>query len=305
MITELTRNIKVIRPEGKAIFPYSNSIYVDDDVKTVIDAGAGGRAYADIPVNEVGLLLLSHFHFDHVQGISFFPQARVMAAREEADCYRDADIYMQYSGYARWEELMGYRKIELFSEYMPMPDDVPIPLGFQPVEVAGCFNDGEEIVLGQTTVTAIHTPGHSPGHYSFYFAREGIMFSGDIDISPRGPWYATEFSDFDAFVKSVNKIIDLHPRILVTSHRRIFYEDVEKNLRDFLAIGLTKEEMIYEYLSEPRSVEDIALQDFAYDSQYRTSFHIFWTKMMIIKHLERLEKLGKIRKIETERYVRI
>ena len=54
MIIDLDNNIKLIRPEGKAMFPYCNSIFIDDEIKTLIDAGSGGNAYAQIPKEEIG-----------------------------------------------------------------------------------------------------------------------------------------------------------------------------------------------------------------------------------------------------------
>ncbi len=48
MFIELTACIKVIRPESRAVFPYSNSLYIDDERQTLIDAGSG-RVYQHLP----------------------------------------------------------------------------------------------------------------------------------------------------------------------------------------------------------------------------------------------------------------
>lgn len=308
MIIELTKYIKVIRPEAKAMFPYSNSIYIDDRVKTCIDAGSGGRAYAGIDVNRIELLLLSHNHFDHVNGISFFKNARIMAGQEEEQSYRDPDYFLKYIGYPEWPRLMGEMEQVRMSQYMTMPDDVPAKRGFQDIKLAGLIKDGDVFDLGETSVIALHTPGHSPGHYAYYFEKDGILFSGDIDLAPEGPWYGGGLSDFDALLNSVQRVIDINPRILVTSHRRVFdsrNENITQLLRDYINISLQKEEQSLKYLSEPRTIDDIANQDFIHDFKEKTPFADFWTKMMIDKHMQRLIKLGQVKQIESKYYQRV
>jgi glyoxylase-like metal-dependent hydrolase (beta-lactamase superfamily II) len=39
---------------------------------------------------------------------------------------------------------------------------------------------GDTVALGTDILTAIHTPGHSPGSLSFYCAAQGFVVSGDV-----------------------------------------------------------------------------------------------------------------------------
>ena len=41
------------------------------------------------------------------------------------------------------------------------------------------LKEGTEIRLGNTALTTMHTPGHTPGSAVFYVANEGVLFSGD------------------------------------------------------------------------------------------------------------------------------
>lgn len=305
MLIELSKQIKVIRPEVPAIFPYSNSVYINDEVKTLIDAGAGGRAYQDIPAEKIKLLLLSHYHFDHINGLSFFPAAEVMAGNEESWAYSDEQKYSFASASHRWEELMGVKKDENLKRFTELPDDIPSKTGFKQIQLNGLFKDGDIFELGETTVRAIHTPGHSSGHYAFFFEKEEILFSGDIDISPRGPWYGGEYSDFDDLLLSVEKLRALKAKILVTSHRHIFYEGIDNHLQEFIDIALEKERKILKFLKRPHSLNDIAEQDFVYMSEERSPHTVFWTKMMILKHLNSLLKRNRIKKINDERYIKV
>jgi glyoxylase-like metal-dependent hydrolase (beta-lactamase superfamily II) len=40
--------------------------------------------------------------------------------------------------------------------------------------------DNQEIKFGNTVLTALHVPGHSPGHMAFYAQNEGVVFVGDV-----------------------------------------------------------------------------------------------------------------------------
>ena len=305
MIIELTKHIKLVRPEAKAAFPYSNSLFIDDEVKVMIDAGAGGRAYAATPVEEIQLLLLTHHHFDHINGVSFFKNARKMAGQEEAWAFQDEAKYLRSTGFHRWQELMGSQRLENWDKIISLPDDIPSRPVFQPLELAGVFKDGDVFELGHTSLTAVHTPGHSPGHYAFFFPQERILFSGDLDVSPRGPWYGDEYCDLDDVINSINKLISLQPQILVSSHRRVLDSRVEELMRAYLDIALQREDKILNYLTEPHTIDDIAAQEFINEWEQRSQHVLFWHKMMILKHLHRLEKLAKVAPIGDDKYVKI
>ncbi|HPF20237.1 MAG TPA: MBL fold metallo-hydrolase [Syntrophomonas sp.] len=304
MIIDLDPKIKFIRPQGKAMFPYCNSIYIDDEIKTLIDAGSGGNAYQEIPREEIGLILLSHSHFDHTHGLGYFPQAKIMAGTEEQYAFQDENKFYITAGFQRWEELMGSKKDEKMTMQTPLPDDVLVKPGFRQVELGGVFKDGDEIVVGSTRLLALHTPGHSVGHYGFYFPEKKILFSGDMDISPRGPWYGGYDSDFGEVVASVQKLIALQPEVLVTSHRKVFYDEIEKHLRAYVQIALDRDEKIMDFLAQPRSLQEIAEQELGFYELGRTAFNVFWSKVMILKHLEYHIRAGEVEDLGNHLYKR-
>lgn len=304
MLIELTKQIKLVRPEVPAVFPYSNSLYIDDEVKTMIDAGSGGRAYADIPREEIKLLLLTHHHFDHINGWEFFGNAKIMAGSEEKWAFQDEVKYRESTSNQRWLELMGKPRDEKW-ETMSLPDDIPSRPGFQKIDIAQYFEDGHLFDLGVTSMRAVHTPGHSPGHYAFFFPRERILFSADLDVSPRGPWYGDENSNLDDLIASINKLIALEPLILVSSHRRVFTSGIEEAFRAYLDIVLQREAKILNYLTEPRKLDDIANQEFINEWDRSHQYVLFKYKIMILKHLDRLQRQGQVTKTDDNRYIGI
>lgn len=307
MLISLNDKIKVIRPEGKAVFPYSNSLYIEDEISILIDAGAGGKAYQGIKKDKVDIILFTHYHFDHINGKDFFPNAKLMAAEEELEAYKDQQAYYSFSGHDLWEELMGSVKKTSFASYTQMPDDVPLPPGFNQMEINGVLKDNAVFDLGTYKVQCIYTPGHTVGHYSFFLEKEGIVYSGDIDLSPIGPWYASKTSDFDDLILSVNKIKELNPRKLVTSHRKVFYEkdNIVKLLDNYIKIPLEKETKLFDFLSQEHSLDEIVVQEFANQIPLKNEHILFWTKVMILKHIKRLKKLGLVEELGLYRFKQI
>jgi glyoxylase-like metal-dependent hydrolase (beta-lactamase superfamily II) len=185
------------------------------------------------------------------------------------------------------------------------PDVVALP-GFHAVDIAGVFKDGDIFEVGETSFTAIHTPGHSPGHYAFFFPKESILFSADLDISPLGPWYGGHYCDLDELIQSIHKLIALKPQVLVSSHRRVLYSEIDDLMHAYLNIALQREEKILSYLCEPRTICDIADQGFINEwnqRSLRSQRTLFWHKMMIDKHLQRLQKLGLIARTPENKYI--
>lgn len=303
MIIELTKDIKLIRPEALAVFPYSNSLFINGDVKTIIDAGSGQKAYDPINKGSIQLILLTHYHFDHTNSISLFPHAKIMVGKEELWIFQNEDNYNRARGYHRWHELVGSERVETFEHLWQLSDDIPVPLQFQNIHIDGTFQDNDLIDLGAIKVMPIYTPGHTPGHYAFFFPHEKILYSGDYDASNRGPWYGDEPANIEEIIASVNKLIALKPRILVGSHRKPIDQGIEKALCDWLNVALDREERIYEFLTIPKTLEEImSLNLFAkWGSGYK--HHIFWEKMMLIKHLEHMQRNGQVIKTIDNRYI--
>jgi len=312
MIIELTNNIKVIRPEGKAVFPYSNSLYIEDDTNLLIDTGAGANAYKQIAANNVEIILLSHYHFDHFHCTSLFPNASVLAGVEEPKNYDNLSDYIRAYSFSNWEKLMGEASLEDDTNY---PDDVPLSHDSKIVSLDGEYKDGTVFNLGKTSIRTLHTPGHTRGHYAFLIEKEGLLYTSDLDLSPRGPWYGDETADIDDLIRSIEKIIAIKPAILVTSHRRIFNsreDDIEKLFRDYLGILLHREEKILNYLTQPRSLDEMAEQDFVYyrpgginNKLFNRNKLIYWNKFMLLKHLNRLKKMGMVEELPDGRFMKL
>ena len=69
-----------------------------------------------------------------------------------------------------------------------------------PVPVDTLLADGQALALGNIRLTALHTPGHTPGSLCFY--TEGYLISGDT-LFPGGPGKTGSPADFRRIVESL------------------------------------------------------------------------------------------------------
>jgi len=65
--------------------------------------------------------------------------------------------------------------------------------------------DNQELKFGNSSFTAFHVPGHSPGSIAFYSEKEGVLFAGDVLF--RGSIGRTDLQggDYATLINSITK----------------------------------------------------------------------------------------------------
>jgi glyoxylase-like metal-dependent hydrolase (beta-lactamase superfamily II) len=170
----------------------------------LFDTGLGvGRISATVarlttlPVTVVN----SHTHFDHVGGNAEFHDI----------WNRDLSFTQQnqrgetnsYSGDALTPgRLCGSLPATLTSK----------SYSIRPWKSTHTLQDGERINLGGRELEIVFTPGHTPDSLSLLDRDDGLLFTGDTFY--QGPIYLfTPETDFDAYTKSVARLVALKPNI--------------------------------------------------------------------------------------------
>ena len=146
------------------MFPVNCYVLSDETGEAaIIDAGCFYdeekqmlKQYIEAHGLKVKRLLNTHLHLDHIFGNPFI--LREYGLKAEAN---QADEF--------WLE-QAPAHARSFGFQIP---EKPAPLGKY-------ICDGDSITFGNTTLEAIHVPGHSPGSIVFYNKVDGCLFSGDV-----------------------------------------------------------------------------------------------------------------------------
>lgn len=283
MLQKIADNIKLLEAENNGRYPYSNSLIITDEEWGIIDTCPGQSALALVPVEKISVVLNTHFHLDHTANNNLFNNARFYIHHLDAEVLSSPEVFKRHTGFDYYEQLGKYI-LETGNSLSPFGINDFIRL-----------QDGDEILIGNTRVKTLHTPGHCAGHCSFYFPKEDILFSGDIDLTSFGPWYGNRISNIDQFIASIQKIMEINPSCLVTSHTGIVRERIKDKLLEYLQVIESRDEIITALLSEPKNLEQIvAGKPFFRRYPQPEKIYLHFERQMVKKHLDRLLTLGRI-----------
>lgn len=160
--------------------PVAVNAYVVDTgkVRVMIDAGTAncfGPTMGRLPENlkaagispeSIDVILLTHMHGDHVCGLNdgarpLFPNAVIWAAKAEIDW---------------WLEDGGAIATKAWHDYAKVARKAMAPYRGGRLHA---FDDGQTFF---GVITAMATPGHTPGHTAFRLTSQGqtLVFAGDV-----------------------------------------------------------------------------------------------------------------------------
>lgn len=160
-----------------------------DNIKRITDQ------LTDLPI----IVLTTHVHWDHIGSHGEYENIYV---------HKDEEDWLVNG-------IKGL-PIEQIRKDVRRDITVPTPKSFNPEThtpfkgvPTGLLNDGDEMKIGNRTLTIIHTPGHSPGHISIFDNSKGYLFTGDLlyDETPVYAFFPT--TDPVKLVQSLKKITDI------------------------------------------------------------------------------------------------
>lgn len=133
-------------------------VYNDITNEALVIDPADNGAYINTKLKENNLtlkaVLLTHGHFDHIMAVQYLKNTfnvKVYAHESEEEILADASKNLSAS--------MG---------------DAPLSINADIL-----LKDNQKLELIGTTITVIHTPGHTAGGVCYYFESEKLLFSGD------------------------------------------------------------------------------------------------------------------------------
>jgi glyoxylase-like metal-dependent hydrolase (beta-lactamase superfamily II) len=295
--------IRVIPGGNGGRFPYSHTVFIDDDVKAVIDTGAG-----EAPLREllrgvsVDRVVNTHFHFDHIFCNYLFEGSEILLNRREADCFRDRRAIARFLGIA---EVYGEASVENWLGRISDPRTGPSPYSPQndhrwwlsSARIDGTYDWGGVLDFGKTRARVIGAPGHSEGFCCLFFEEEGIAYVSDIDLTAFGPWYGGTDGDIEGFARSCREMAALGARHYITGHEKGMVDGkaFREGVGRFLSKIDEREKRILEALRDPLTLEELADLGLVYPRRFHEDAWVrMWNYLMTKKHVLRLAGRGEV-----------
>ncbi len=281
----ITPNIEYLEPEGKRKLYACSGLAVSGRVKVVIDGNPGKNQTRDFLLEfDPDIALVSHYHPDHSAWCSQVlehTKAELMIPNGEELYFKSLDHLVSHTATDKaMENLMrdfarnflSYREIETFITY-----DSPC-----------------SFILGDISLECIRTPGHSPGHTSFYLPGQKILFASDMGVDRLGPWYGWRDCSIEATIESILMLKSLEVKILLTSHGGIVTRDIDQCWDRALLHILEREQRIVLALEKGKTREEIIEEGVCYPKKGKVkepvkSFFIMWDSVMFDLHAKILE----------------
>jgi N-acyl homoserine lactone hydrolase len=170
---------------------------------------------------DVGLVIMTHLHFDHASALCDFPGASVLVAEPDWDAARARRSFLRGYSIAQLDPRPSYRTLDFSS---------PVARGRGPFpEALDVFADG--------SVTLVSTPGHSAGHLSVILRltdREALI-AGDAIYTMatlregERPWRSEDPEAFERSLEAIRAYDREHPdALIIPGHDMAAWEQLDE-----------------------------------------------------------------------------
>lgn len=192
-----------------------NTYLIDGPTRILIDPGhlklfdhvTRGLEAIGLGVEDIGLVLCTHAHPDHIEAVQVFSDLSAMKTIHEKD-WRLVRTMIEHLGGASRLSIESVR-----------PD---------------FFLDEGDFSVGGMDFKVFHTPGHSPGEICLYWPEKKVLFSGDLIF--KGGLGRTDLPGGDGkrLKESIRRMSDLDIEYILPGHggHIVGKEAVRRNFKE-------------------------------------------------------------------------
>ncbi len=291
---EIEPGIHLIRGKNRSRFPEANCILIDDEILTLIDAGADidhiRHALQSIgyELEHIKRIVISHFHIDHkgyAEIIRAASNCEVLCNPQGVDATRSFEGLVKCYGHRHGEHYDAWERfLRMFA-----------PHSMEDYSVTGTFRDRGPIDCGSHKIIPIFTPGHTHDHTCFGIDGTDLVYLVDIDLTRFGPWYGNIVSDISQFRKSVDVILAEKPTVGISGHLMDpVSNDLIERLERYRRVFDERDERILKSIQEGHNTVDrLTRVPIIYPSIPHEAYLTF-EKIMIEKHITLLQAAGRV-----------
>lgn len=200
----LSEHVTLLRGRDGGVYPHGNPLRVTGGSTTVqLDSSL------DHPARDVDLVVLSHYHEDHVVGLGEIDAPVMVHGRD-------------LPAVASWAE---------FCRYTTLPPGAAadgLRAEYRMAERADATSFDDDAVIevgGGVRIRVVPLPGHTGGHCGFYVEPDGVFYLADVDLMAFGPMYADLGSRLGDVRASLARCAELDAAVYTTFHHKGPYTD--------------------------------------------------------------------------------
>jgi glyoxylase-like metal-dependent hydrolase (beta-lactamase superfamily II) len=244
-----------------------NCYFVDAPKKALIDTGTSSvPSKSLLPAleelgwdpSELRVIFNTHMHIDHAGGNAEMQEVSGAGIHMHRADVEQVDREKHLEKYCRADARLIGQEAEL-----PQREAFMLQLLGREWGVERALEDGDEIDLGgDTRLSVVHTPGHTPGSTSLYWESAGMLFSGDA-VGGRGsrlPGFPLYYSAPD-YASSLRRLLDMDIATMAQAHRYRWSAPTTEAVRTGGEVRQTLQEALAVWQAIDDAVRDELAQD--------------------------------------------